>query len=944
MQARKCDALPVPVRRTREDGTRPKRGGPVLLMIAALVMLGARAEPATLHVSTNGNDAWSGRLAAPDAGRTDGPLATLQGARDAVRRISAAGQRNEPINVVIGGGVYRVESAVEFLPEDSGTQAAPVIYAAETGARPLISGGRPIAGWRKADGALWEAEVPGAKEGRWVFHQLFVNGQRRTRARTPNVGYLYTEGTLGPIDREHWYDIKAEAHRGFVYRKGDITRWNRFDDAMIVVYHSWTTSIHFISALDETKRTVRLAPISTWPIGYWWEYNTRFHVENVREALDQPGEWYLDRSTGTLLYWPMPGEDMTRAEVVAPAVGPTLIRFKGQPSAKRYVEHVTFRGLSFQHTDCLLTRDMPLDQQGATERQPLVDAVGLRHAVFEGCEVAHAGENGVWLDAGCSDNTLSRCHIHDLGASGVYIGPRGAGDTPETAVARNVVDNCWVHDGSNIFRGSQGVWIGRASYNQVTHNEISDFHHLGISVGHSWGYAPSSANHNTVAFNHVHHICNGYFSDGGGIYTLGISPGTVIRNNVVHDVVPTPLMPVGGCGIYLDEGSSGIVVEDNIVSHVGAAAFTQHYGKENVVRNNVFAFGGHDPVCCARPEDHLSYTFEGNIVLSSAGQATSDHYSPLKARTEFRRNLYWDLSGKPPLFSGVSFTEWQRTGRDRDSRIADPQFVDAKASDFRLKPNSPALAMGFRPIATDGVGLYGDADWMIGPSRVKRAPLPDLPSPPPPPPPRPFVEDFETTDVGKCPVSLNLSPPDRPDALQVTDRAASGGRKSLRFTKAPGLKFGFQPHVFLTSDRYTSGRLRFACDLRNSAERPGLVYVALRDYTVKGREYADGPVLILNEDGTLNAGGKTLAKVPNGQWVHLEIELEAVHLPVAENAPGRFDLRVKIAGKQTLEFRALPVADPQYRHFSWFGFSSGGKPGSEFFVDNIQLEPIDAAR
>ena len=328
-----------------------------------------------------------------------------------------------------------------------------------------------------------------------------------------------------------------------------------------------------------------------------------------------------------LYYWPLPGEDMTTAEVIAPVVRQTLVRFQGQPAAGRFVEHLQFRGISFEHTDCLIARDMPLDQQGATERLPMIAAMGLRHAVFEDCELAHAGENGLWLDSGCCDNVIRHCHIHDLGGSAVFIGPQQFQDTPEMRVQRNMLDNNWIHDGSHIFRGSQGVWIGQSSYNEVTHNEISDFHHLGISVGHSWGYAPSTAHHNLIAFNHVHHICNGYFSDGGGIYTLGISPGTVIRNNIVHDVIPTPLMPQGGTGIYHDEGSTGILAENNIVYNVGIP-YHQHYGRENVARNNIFALRWQSPVTCARPEEHLSYTFERNIVLSNRGQATSDHYQP----------------------------------------------------------------------------------------------------------------------------------------------------------------------------------------------------------------------------------------------------------------------------------------------------------------------------
>jgi hypothetical protein len=633
----------------------------------------------------------------------------------------------------------------------------------------------------------------------------------------------------------------------------------------------------------------------------------------------------------------MPGEDMTQAEAIAPVVRQTLIAFKGRPAAKKFIEHLRFQGISFQHTDLLLAPDMPTDQQGATERLPLVAAEGLRHSVFENCEIAHAGENGLWLDGGCTDNVIRHCHIHDLGGSAVFIGPKAHPGTGDTSVERNVLDNNFIQGGSHIFRGSQGVWIGRSSHNQVTHNEIADFHHLGISVGHSWGYAPTSAHHNLIAFNHVHHICNGYFSDGGGIYTLGISPGTAVRNNIVHDVVPTPLMPVGGCGIYHDEGSTGIVDENNIVYNVGAAAFHQHYGKENVARNNIFAFGGRDPITCARPEEHLSYTFEGNIVLSSAGQATSDHYSPLKCKTEFRRNLYWDTSGKEPLFSGLSFAEWQRTGRDRDSRIADPQFVDAKNFDFRLKPTSPALAMGFRPIPIEQVGLYGDADWVAAPKKIRRGPLPQLPPPPPPPPPRPMMETFELTAAGKLPARFHPSPSDRPDALAVTEEAAAQGKKSLKFTKVDGLKYGFQPHVYFSSDRYRSGKLRFACDLLNSSEKPSEFYVGLRDYTMKGREYLDGPSILIKPDGTVTASGKAVAAVPPGKWTRLEILLD-LGQPDRPAPPKSYRLALTVAGGQEQVFEGIPYVHPEFKQFTWFGFSSVGKPGSVFYVDSVRLE------
>jgi hypothetical protein len=200
--------------------------------------------------------------------------------------------------------------------------------------------------------------------------------------------------------------------------------------------------------------------------------------------------------------------------------------------------------------------------------------------------------------------------------------------------------------------------------------------------------------------------------------------------------------------------------------------------------------------------------------------------------------------------------------------------------------------------------------------------------------------DFESDTAGALPVGLMCSPSDRLDALQVTGETAAGGRRSLKFTKTDRLKYGFQPHVCFSTDRYTSGRVRFACEILNSEKRSADCYVGLRDYTDKKREYLDGPSIQLQADGALVASGKPLAKVPLGKWLRLEIEIDLGQR--GQPAPAKsYRLLVTVRGQQPQVFQAIPYVNPEFSQLTWFGFSSSGKLGSVFYVDNVRLEPVD---
>ena len=689
---------------------------PSPLVFALMVCFALEAAAAELFVAPNGNDAHSGKLPTANADGSDGPLATLVGARDAIRRLKAEGPLTEPLRVVLADGVYRVKEPIVLTAEDSGTPEAPIRYVAAPDAKPRISGGVPIGGWQKGDGPLWTTAVPGVKDGDWYFRQLFVGGRRATPARTPNDDVFRSAGPgVEYKDRR-----KARGDRdtkiSFFYENEDLKPWSNLGDAVVVVYHSWTTSRHRIASLEPDKRLVTFTAPSGWPMSYW-EKNQRYYVEFVREALDAPGEWYLDRESGLLTYYPRPGEDMTKVEVVAP-LPEELLRLEGDAASSTFIEHLTFEGLTFEHTDWTMPAAETVDgQANAALQTATVHLQGARHCSLLRCEIAHTGGYALWLQQGSKDNRVEQCHIHDMAAGGVRLGETSLPEEPARQTERNTVYNCFIHDGGNVYHAGIGVWIGRSSHNTVQHNDICDCNYSGVSVGWSWGYAPSTANHNSIEYNHIHHLGWNELSDLGGIYCLGLSPGTRLCYNRIHDVCS---YSYGGWGLYTDEGSTDILMENNIVYRVKDGAFHQHYGRENIVRNNILALSAtYGQIRRSRQEDHVSFIVERNILYSDdapmlGGGWSNDNFT-------LQSNCYWDATGKPPVFPGNrTFAEWQAAGHDAGSIVADPKFVAPAKFDFRLQPDSPALKLGFKPIDPSNIGLVGPDEWTSMPEKIER--------------------------------------------------------------------------------------------------------------------------------------------------------------------------------------------------------------------------------
>ncbi len=856
-----------------------------------------------LFVATDGDDAWSGSLATPSPKGDDGPLATLTGARDRLRKLRTAGALTAGARVLVREGTYPQEGPVVLEAKDSGKPGAPTIIEAYPGQRPLISGGRAVPGWKAANGR-WTVALPDVAAGKWWFSALWMNGQRRTRARSPNQGYFYTAGTVKPDATHPDWDRRA-----FKFGNGDIQQFQNLADAEVEIFHAWCTSRQRIASVDLQNNVVEFTGLDRAYESFG--PRQRYVVENVPEALDEPGEWYLDRATGVLSYLPLPGEKLEDLRAIAP-VATQWLKFTG--TATDPVHDLEVRDLRFAHADWLVGPKGVPDGQAATVMGAAIEATHARAIELSGLEVAHANGYGVWWRTGSQACAIRRSELTDLGGGGVRIG-----ETAETATDHVTVDNCWIHDAGKVLKGAIGVWIGRSSFNQVLHNEISDLFYSGVSVGWSWGYAASTAHDNVVAHNHIHHLGQGVLSDMGGIYTLGVSPGTRLLHNHIHDVQD---FSYGGWGLYTDEGSSQIELRDNLVHSTRSAPFHQHYGEDNLVANNILAFGGEGQLRRSREhaDDQHSFDIKNNLVVSNDGWILEGVWSNGLFTRE--KNLYWDVNA-PALLQCRTLAEVQASGQDLGSVIADPLFVDPTHFDFRLKPESPVTAsVGFVPFSLDDFGLYGDEEWTARPGSIARGPsyLPAWP------PAADLSEGFEGTAVGSVPALLTVQGVKAGASIAVTAEQARTGTQALKLQDAKGLDPTWTPYCYF-QPKIRSGKVTATFALWRSAG--ARLFVEERD---DRSPYVAGPTLRVSETGALTASNKSLGvTVPPETWTRFTTTA------TLGRATGLYDLTVQVADQPAKEFHGLGAQDAAMCNLSWFGFVADGDADSVVYLDDVSV-------
>jgi parallel beta-helix repeat protein len=309
-----------------------------------------------------------------------------------------------------------------------------------------------------------------------------------------------------------------------------------------------------------------------------------------------------------------------------------------------------------------------------------------------------------------------------MGAGGIKIRVTNMSH-PHTT--NTIIRNNTITDIGNENPCGAGILVLNASNSTITHNEISYTYYTGISCGWTWGYNNESRTNpctgNIISYNYIHHIGRGMLSDLGGIYTLGEQPGTVIENNVIHDVQS---YDYGGIGIYTDEGSSHITIRNNLVYRCSDAGYEHNYGRDNIIENNIFAFNGKWQLLWVNQEPTVPFTFRRNIIIHDSGTTLNGCMSWREGNAKMSHNLYWHTGGRLD-FASLNFSTW-RNRHDRGSVEADPLFVNARGGDFRFRSTAAARRIDFKPFDYSLAGVYGPMKSTVHSSQPS-APQPSTP-------------------------------------------------------------------------------------------------------------------------------------------------------------------------------------------------------------------------
>lgn len=715
---------------------------------------GAPPAGTTLYVAPTGNDR--------NPGSESRPFATLARAKDAVREMTKA-SKDTPITVLFREGTYYHASAVVFDAADSGSEHRPVTYRAYPGETATLSGGRRLTvTWRPYRDGIMMCQLPEVKAGTLSFTQLFINGKRQVRARFPNYdpkdpfrcsvphpcqgggggGYLKMADREVEWPARHiYFDPKAFTRKP----------WKKPQEAVIHAFpETHIGNVQWrLAEVDAENNALLLG---------WGGYQIndlafkkvctgvgpkgRFYVENVFEELDAPAEWYLDHEAGVLYYMPAEGVNLRQAVVEVPVLK-HIIEVRG--SQEDPVRHVRFSGFRVAHTASTFLEEYDAPSLGdwTIYRGGALLFEGTEDCVVENCFFDAVGGNGIFVNNYSLRTRVEGNKFTEAGDSAVCLV-----GTKTKAIGSNrsyssecLITNNLVHDCGVFGKQVAGAFASISEKTTISHNVVYSMPRAGIVINDGWGGG------HIVEFNEVFDTVK-ETQDHGSFNSWGrethwcmqqshpaVLPGvshtagpvkedarltTIVRNNYFHED------RFNEWGMVLDDGSSNFHVYNNLFLGV---AITHREGDFRTIENNVMVHPKNPPGPKVSYEDN-SDRFVKNIIVTSkddgpshVGNKPGDVYSiiltPTKGRIskEIDHNLFFSDVGDAYVTlvhrdhegpKRHTFAEWQKMGYDEHSIFADPLFVDPENGDFRVRPESPALKLGFKNFDVSKAGLRPD--------------------------------------------------------------------------------------------------------------------------------------------------------------------------------------------------------------------------------------------
>ena len=561
---------------------------------------------------------------------------------------------------------------------------------------------------------VWCADIPEDVAVLRPYNAFLCDGTALSRPKLPKNGFYTVAGLPERVAGEV---VCCRNFDSFPFNKGEVPEMAYSETAQVRMFHWWTDELCYIDRVDYTGSVMHLKnPILHSPrCENHPTKGARWYLDNVFEALECPGEYYITPDCKKLYY--VPAEtDCIRDFCLKLSTKEKLLIIDG-------CRDIRFENITFFGSDRDKMNVIRMHSQAASDVPCAIDIENSYEISFEGCKFEDIGLSCIGIDRGSHHVTVKECEFLGIGGNAVYIKgenlkredwvatykekPGTASNSIGEHIMHDIsVTGCHIHDYGKVYYNACGILLKFAYNCDISHNEIHDGVYTGISCGWVWGYAPHATNHIKIEYNHIYDIGKEILSDMGGIYTLGQQEGTVIRGNRIHDI---RMFVYGGWGIYLDEGSSDILVERNICYDLFEQPFHQHYGSNNYLRNNVFAFGDGGAIKVTRKEDHLSLILECNILVSNGTSIYSNELDNLNIAE--CSNLIWDYSGAPmsgdTVFDAItrshSFPDENKRSEDavraaglyRCALITDPGFTDVDARDFTLKSDSPAIPLGF---------------------------------------------------------------------------------------------------------------------------------------------------------------------------------------------------------------------------------------------------------